>query len=604
MEELLKRHIQRITQRIKKLEATSSTLSKWRLITFFAAVLLIFARPYANKIVVDIVFLAIAGAFIALAIYHVKIENLIKKFGFLKEIKEEHLARKNLDWQAIEEPKYIPQIKDHPFAYDLYCIGDKSLHKLLDTTIYKDSSELLTNWLLETKPNGAQIVKQTHLIKELSNKMIFRDKLRVASKFVQSKKKNEDKSFKQLIKWLKTPTQKNYKTPLFILSFLAVSNITLGVLFLVGMVSPIFFVISLLTYLFTYKANSDKIDGLFDAASYAEDLFTTLHPILKVVEDFKFRENSAMTEFVSAFQNADVKPSVYAKKVGKIAGKASLQANQILWPLVNILIPWDLYYAMRFENLKTEIAPKFELWLNKIVELEALCSLANFAGLNPDYSFPEFMPQSEQNELFYAEDMGHPLIKDDKKITNNFKVDVAHNLFLITGSNMAGKSTFLRTVGINLVLAFVGAPVNATKMKTSLFRIYTGINITDSLGDGLSHFYAEVKRLKSLLNALKTEDEQPLFYFVDEIYKGTNNRERLIGSSAFLKEVAKYKGVGLVTTHDLELAEMEKDIKNLSNWHFTEEVQGNRLDFDYKIKRGASPSTNALKIMANEGLPV
>ena len=169
---------------------------------------------------------------------------------------------------------------------------------------------------------------------------------------------------------------------------------------------------------------------------------------------------------------------------------------------------------------------------------------------------------------------------------------------------MAGKSTFLRTVGINLVLAYSGAPVNASSLNTSLYRIFTSINVNDSLGDGLSHFYAEVKRLRELLDELNKDESQPLFFFVDEIYKGTNNKERYAGSAAFLREVAGKNGIGMVSTHDLELADLESEIDALSNWHFVESITDGKMSFEYKLRSGPCPSTNALEIMRIEGLPV
>jgi DNA mismatch repair ATPase MutS len=169
---------------------------------------------------------------------------------------------------------------------------------------------------------------------------------------------------------------------------------------------------------------------------------------------------------------------------------------------------------------------------------------------------------------------------------------------------MAGKSTFLRTVGINLALCFAGGPVNADAFRTIPFRLFTSINVNDSLDQGLSHFYAEVRRLRALLEELERPHEYPLFFFVDEIFKGTNNRERLIGSTAFLKKVAGRNGIGMVSTHDLELAQLEEEISVLSNWHFEETIKDGKMSFEYKLKSGPCPTTNALKIMEMEGLPV
>ncbi len=175
---------------------------------------------------------------------------------------------------------------------------------------------------------------------------------------------------------------------------------------------------------------------------------------------------------------------------------------------------------------------------------------------------------------------------------------------LITGSNMSGKSTFLRTLGINQVLAFAGAPVNAATMKTGLMRLFTCIQVSDSLADGFSYFYAEVRRLKILLDLLEDDAALPVFYLIDEIFRGTNNQERRIGSQSYLRALIRAKGSGVVSTHDLELAKLSNTHNNIINFHFRDDVRDGKMYFDYQLRPGPSPSTNALKIMKNEGLPV
>ena len=169
---------------------------------------------------------------------------------------------------------------------------------------------------------------------------------------------------------------------------------------------------------------------------------------------------------------------------------------------------------------------------------------------------------------------------------------------------MSGKSTFLRTLGINQVLAFAGAPVNASKMKTGLLRLFTCIQVSDSLADGFSYFYAEVRRLKILLDLLKDDDPLPVFYLIDEIFRGTNNQERRIGSQSYLRALIRAKGSGVVSTHDLELAKLSDMHSNIINFHFRDDVREGKMHFDYQLRPGPSPSTNALKIMKNEGLPI
>ncbi|MER3424805.1 MAG: DNA mismatch repair protein MutS, partial [Nitrospiraceae bacterium] len=188
--------------------------------------------------------------------------------------------------------------------------------------------------------------------------------------------------------------------------------------------------------------------------------------------------------------------------------------------------------------------------------------------------------------------------------TNDLDLGGVGRVMMITGSNMSGKSTFLRTIGINTCLAQAGAPVCADSFEWTWVRIFCCIRIDDSLEAGLSFFYAEVKRLKRLLDAAHDHSAPPVLFLIDEIFKGTNNRERLIGSRAYIKALAGSNGFGLVTTHDIELAELENEIPQVTNAHFQETVEANELKFDYTLRPGPCPTTNALRIMAIEGLPV
>ena len=169
---------------------------------------------------------------------------------------------------------------------------------------------------------------------------------------------------------------------------------------------------------------------------------------------------------------------------------------------------------------------------------------------------------------------------------------------------MSGKSTFLRTLGVNLCLAYIGGPVNANDMRVIPMRLFTCIQISDSLSNGISYFYAEVQRLKKLLEALQKEDDFPLFFLIDEIFRGTNNKERRIGSRAYVQSLIQGRGVGVISTHDLELVKLADEISGIRNFHFREDVRDERMVFDYRLRPGPCPTTNALKIMQLEGLPV
>lgn len=604
MKKLLERHIQRIERRIAQLEKLSGKISGIRLGLFVATVA--FAFIAAEQIpgwLYTILLVGLVIGFLMMVDRHRKIERCIQRLGFLKQIKKEHIARIDLDWEHIPF-KDIDRIEhiNHPYAHDLNIIGKRSLFQLLDTSIYEGSQSVLSSWLLDQSKDEEEVQKRQLLVQELALLQLFRDKLKVEALFSKSKSGKNGWNMSQMLEWLRLPKKTGFMIPLVILSLLSLGNLVLGILALIGQTSSIYFVISFVSYLTLNKLNGEKTKGLFDAAFQMEKLLGNFSNVLSHVEQFKVIDTKKISDFLNIYQDEKVKPSVSLKKVRKFTVRASIQKEQLLGPLINLFIPWDLYHSMKLENLKEDIEPKLTKWLDKFYELEALNSLANFKLLNPNYSFPTF--DNSSTVLFKAKKLGHPLIQQDQKVANDFEVAPNKDLFLLTGSNMAGKSTFLRTIGINLVMAYSGAPVNAESLNTNFYRLFSSININDSLGDGLSHFYAEVKRLRQLLDELNKNDETPLFFFVDEIYKGTNNRERFAGSAAFLKEVAGKNGIGMVSTHDLELADLESEISQLSNWHFSESISDGKMSFEYKLKSGPCPSTNALEIMKMEGLPV
>lgn len=602
MKKIFERHIQRIERKITQLEKQSSKISGIRLMVFvLAGVFLFIGLDIMSGIPYTITLFALIFAFLFMVDRHRKVEVCIERFGYLMKIKREHIARIELDWEDIPFKEVDRnEHSNHPYAQDFNIIGQRSLFQLMDTAIYEGSAKVLSKWLLDQ--DKEKVANRQHLVQELAPLQLFRDKLQVEASFTKKHTDKFDWTMEQMLEWLRLPKKIGFELPLILLTLLSVSNITLGLLALFGMLNTLFFVISFVSYLTLYKFNGNKVSGLYDASFQMEKLLGRFSNILRHVEKFSFRNESGLTTFLMTFHHAKERPSTNLKKVRAIAGAAALKQNQVLWPIVNMILPWDLYFSMKLENLKEDIEPKLTKWLDKFYELEALNSLANFTMLNPGYVFPTFNQNSDT--LFKAEELGHPLINEEQKVANDFEVTREKDLFLLTGSNMAGKSTFLRTVGINLVLAYSGAPVNAESLNTNFYRLFSSININDSLGDGLSHFYAEVKRLRQLLDELNKNNETPLFFFVDEIYKGTNNRERFAGSAAFLKEVAGKNGIGMISTHDLELADLESEISQLSNWHFAESISDGKMSFEYKLKKGPCPSTNALEIMKMEGLPV
>lgn len=297
---------------------------------------------------------------------------------------------------------------------------------------------------------------------------------------------------------------------------------------------------------------------------------------------------------------AERNPRRVLARTGRVVGFLGARQNYILHLALNFAVPWDFFWTLRLERLRKEIQGRMPEWLNALAELEVFISLAEFHRNHPDYVFPQLT--SDKQTVFTAEDLGHPLIHRDTRVGNSLRLSDDPRCVLITGSNMSGKSTFLRSIGVNILLARAGTVVCAKSLTLGAVELATSLRLNDSLEEGLSSFYAEVKQLKRILDRARAG--HPVLYLIDEVFRGTNNKERLIGSRAYLRHIAATQSHGLVTTHDLELAQLEGHVPGIRNFHFRETIEGDQMVFTYKLAAGPCPSTNAVRVMQLAGLPV
>ncbi|HYL81734.1 MAG TPA: MutS family DNA mismatch repair protein, partial [Candidatus Acidoferrum sp.] len=328
--------------------------------------------------------------------------------------------------------------------------------------------------------------------------------------------------------------------------------------------------------------------------------------VFRLLESRSYHATPDLDRVCAPVLAAHPRPSDVIHRLARVCQALSVKAHPLVHLAANAAGPWDLYWTRRLEDLHRQVEESLPVWLETLAELEAASALATFAYLHPTYCWPAPITNTGNGQPAVIESraLGHPLIAESHCVTNDADLRGLGRILIITGSNMSGKSTFLRTLGINTCLAQAGAPVCAAVFRWTWVRLACCIRVDDSLEAGLSFFYAEVKRLKRLLDAASDRSAPPVFFLIDEIFKGTNNRERLIGSRAFIRALAGSNGFGLITTHDIELADLERDITTASNAHFQETVEGGALQFDYRLRSGPCPTTNALRIMALEGLPV
>ena len=607
----LERQIARLERRAKFLNEISSKYWTGRRITFVLGALFALAScNFAGRTAGWL----IAGVFVIefsiVTIFHNRVRDSLTRNGLLIELKKVQIARIHLDWQHIPlgDPLAHP-VSGHPFEIDLDITGERSLHRLLDCAVTTEGSERLKSWLLNPRPDAQLIERRQALVQELKAQSWFRDKLQllsaVARRNVGPTRPRSGASnlwnSRLLVDWLERTERKSSLLPtvvlLFVLSAVNIACVVLAFFELIPPIWPITFVI----YAGTMLLKQSRIATAWGELQDLEKTLRHFQVVFRYLESRCYANTPGVANICAAFVDENRRPSVEMKRLGRLAAALGIRTNPILALVVHLLVPWDFFFTYRLELVKDEVAHLMPRWLDAWYELEVLNSLANFAYLNPHYVFPSI---SSDANRFVARKLGHPLLKPDAKVCNDFELGEDQRIVILTGSNMAGKSTLLRTIGVNLCLAYAGAPVNADKLDTSLFRLFTCIKVSDSVQDGLSYFYAEVKRLQALLAAASIEGELPVLFLIDEIFRGTNSRERLIGSRSYIRAMSQSTAMGVVATHDLELIKLANEIPGVVNHHFREEVDAGKMVFDYRLRPGPCPTTNALTIMRLEGLPV
>lgn len=615
IEHSLERHVGRLALRIARLSGISKRFANARLSIVLGGIPLIWACfgsssnwiRYLPPLLVFVLFGFVLRR-------HGRIRQSIARCKVLQALKRANIARIQLDWERIPPVPAVQISGEHPFGIDLDISGEHSVHRLLDMTVSREGGRRLLEWLLQERPEPSVSLKRQKMVAELSGLPVFREKLFVNAMSVSGAEGGRLDA-QSILKWLETRRSVTFLIKALVpLSILAAINWIILGLSALGII-PQFFIITFIFYIAILVLLQFEMTKVFQDAVTME---TTLSRVLCVflhLEKHGFSAAPNMADLCAPFLDEKSRPSTRLKQISRVVSAISVRSNPVVWLLLNGILPWDAYFARLLERYRAELSVSLPKWMEVLADVEALSSLANFSYLNPNYCYPDLLPpraggapQEDAPELpamtFTAQNIGHPLVSSRDRICNSLSLDDQDRIILITGSNMAGKSTFLRTLGVNLCLAYAGAPVCADALQAGFFRIFACMRIDDSVTDGFSFFYAEVKRLKMLLLATQAENDLPVLFLLDEIFRGTNNRERFIGSRAFIRALSGQSAIGAIASHDLELVKLADENSVISNFHFREEVRDNRMVFDYKLHLGPCPTTNALKIMALAGLPV
>jgi hypothetical protein len=487
--------------------------------------------------------------------------------------------------------EHIP--KEHAYANDLDIFGRASLFQYLNRTTSEPGSKKLAEYLKSPAPIPV-IEQRQKAVKELAAKIPWIQNLQSYG----TKNKITFSTKNRLENWMKEPPVfsgfKHWKWLRYLLPVIILTVVTLYIFDEAG--DTIFYLSLLVFAIIAYQINK-YVAPIHEQLSKAADELSTLSESISLIEKEKF-ESPLLKQWQAVFTEQNKKASEDISKVKKILDKLDVRYNMVLSAPLNLLLLWNLQQVLDLEKWKETEQNNFNLWFNTLADFEALNCFGILHFNKPQWIFPNFQP-----EYFSIEgtEIGHPLIPDEKRVNNFINIPDNAELMLVTGSNMAGKSTYLRSIGVNIVLAMTGAPVCAKSFSVSRVQLISSMRITDNLEESTSTFYAELKKLKTIID--KVNAGEKVFILLDEILRGTNSLDRHTGSKALIKQLINKKAAAIIATHDLELATLKEDFsKHILNYHFDVQVSNDELYFDYMLKPGVCNSLNASILMKKIGI--
>lgn len=529
--------------------------------------------------------------YIPLVLYHQRVRNFIVENKIFARLNELEIQRYKGDLSEIEDGKEF-LVENHRYARDLDILGSQSLFQYINRCTCQGSKRMLSEYLL--KPTlFKELGSKQQAVQELVEQMTFRQEMQMMG----VKAPVDPERVDRIQNWFEEEVALNPKKlwiQTVLLNLFSIGVIVSVLLFLdwKWLAVPVFINLS---FLYTQKK---FIKDLKDNTGHNVIFLFSLFSRFSRLESHTFYSEKLINI------QMELKSAGLASKKIKILSKRfeylEYAQNPYFNVLANSICLWDMHWCLQIHKSREEIGGSFQNWLNSLYEFEVLSSIAGTGFLNPDWIFPEI---SKDSFYYQGKNLAHPLIFSNSRVSNDFLMEKNGISWILTGSNMSGKSTFLRTLGINAVLAMAGAPVCASHMKISVMKVFTSMRTEDNLQENTSSFYAELKRLKLLLESFS--NSMPVFYLLDEILKGTNSEDRHKGGKALLNQLQKEVGSGIIATHDLELGKIyEGSSDTVLNYSFNSEFENGKLKFDYKLRDGICKSFNASALMKQIGIEI
>jgi hypothetical protein len=480
----------------------------------------------------------------------------------------------------------------HPYAEDLDLVGEGSLFELLCTARTRAGEDTLAAWLLEpATPEQARLRQQA--VRELTPRLDLREDLARLGDEVRSGLHPEP-----VCAWGAAPAAIAARAPAAIAAGLAALALAGLVCWMATPVGPLPFLLALLLEAVFWNTYRRRFQAVVRAVELPGRDLGLLAQLLERLERESYQA-SHLVELRAVLETSGAPASACIARLRRLIDLLDARRNQLFLPVAALLL-WTPQLAFAIEHWRVRFGPDLGRWIDAVGEFEALCAFSAFSYEHPDYVFPEIFDGAPR---FEGVAIGHPLLPDDRCVRNDLTLSGENLVLIVSGSNMSGKSTLLRSVGVNTVLGLAGAPVCANELRLSPVAIGASIRLRDSLLEGSSRFYTEILRLRRITEL--AQNELPVLFLLDEILSGTNSHDRGIGAEAVLRNLVESGAIGLVTTHDLALTRLADSLApRAANVHFQDHLEDGVIAFDYRIHPGVVTKSNALELMRAVGLDV
>ncbi len=542
-----------------------------------------------------------AGCFLCLISFFwmiLRSNRLSKRKNYLKTSiasDQDELKSIDYDFGAYDgAPERISGI--HPFSLDLDLFGPRSFFQSLNRTGTPIGKKILADWLENPLLEKDEILRRQETIREISSNPSLIHQVEVTGSLTPGCSQDVI----ELKYFLEQQSHFNKDRFWHVLEYLfpalwiaAIVVVSVGWIHLS--------VLSLL-YIITFAISEScfkKVNDLQNQIGKKTKILESYSDLIRIVESSELESEKAVRIKNSFLKNGH-SASGEIRRLARLSGELEQRANMLVHLVLNPVLLWDIRKSIAIERWKDKNGAHLQDWLIRLGEFEAYCSLGKFAFNHPGYVYPEI---SEKYFEMEGQGLGHPLLHRDICVKNSINVSSAPQFMIVTGANMAGKSTYLRTVGINYLLACVGAPVCASSLRVYPAYLYTSLRTSDSLNDNESYFYAELKRLSAIIDELNSGKQ--MFIILDEILKGTNSVDKQKGSFALLKQFINLKTCGIIATHDLALGSLEDEYPEyVGNYHFDADIINDELHFSYQLRKGVAHNMNACFLMKKMGITI